>query len=629
MATETTTTLDNIVEDVSLCTICFEKLKLPRYLPCTHTFCHACLVSFIASCCKSKVAPLGFHCPLCREFIPCVGEQTRWVEQFPIDEMLMKFIEELDGEKLCEPCKLDNEENEATDFCSECNEAMCETCTKYHRKLVVSRDHRVCPLTKVKGIGARPDYSRNCRQHRDRRIEMYCNDHEEPCCALCASTRHRKCDSVDTLETAAENIRKSDAIQLLIGELESHEGKLDDIRKSQEENMAEIEDVSDALAQDAEKLEEDFVNHISKLKNTYLDELSKLTKESKEKTNKNTEHIMDESDCVKKCKQTLSSIDDKTDIAEQVIKFSRSKQMFHHMKQAETKNIHLALEVNKCCEFDKIKNQVLFPKLKLQEFNRGVLSDIDLRNAELTVVSTFTIKGGQVFSGIYLKDKRMIFPQYTVFNKNRIKYRYILFNEEGKVQQVIGFPREPVFVRLHGEEVYLSSTEYKIIAVVSSQTFEIIREVPVPKRCFGLDIKDDFLYIACCDSIEKMDNRGKVVYSYQVPEQVECVIVTNQGDIVYSVWSKDIVSAINKDGENIWTYTGPNLKFPFGLERDSKDNIYIAGKESGNIHVLSSEGALVRILENMKKPWFVAISPDDSTCCVCSDNKVMTIYRIH
>jgi hypothetical protein len=176
------------------------------------------------------------------------------VEEFPIDEMLMKYIEVLEGEKLCEPCKIGNEENEATDFCSECNEVMCEMCTKYHKKLVLSRNHRVCPLTKAKEIGTRPDLYRTCRQHRDRRIEMYCEDHEEPCCALCASTQHRKCGRVVTIEIAADNIKKSDAIQLLIADMESHENKLADICKLQEESVIDIEDESDTLAGKAEKL---------------------------------------------------------------------------------------------------------------------------------------------------------------------------------------------------------------------------------------------------------------------------------------------------------------------------------------------------------------------------------------
>jgi hypothetical protein len=126
-----------------------------------------------------------------------------------------------------------------------------------------------------------------------------------------------------------------------------------------------------------------------------------------------------------------------------------------------------------------------------------------------------------------------------------------------------------------------------------------------------------------------MKKNGEVVHSYEVPEIVECVIVTKRGDIVYSCHTIGTVSAMMQNGKNIWTYSHPNLKFSYGLEKDSKDNIYITGKNSGNTHVLSSEGVLVRVFENMGTPWFVAISPDETTWCVCSDKKDMTIYNIH
>jgi phage host-nuclease inhibitor protein Gam len=134
---------------------------------------------------------------------------------------------------------------------------------------------------------------------------MYCEDHKEPCCALCACTQHRKCDTVVTIETAAENIRKSDAMQVLIAEMKSQEKKLVNFCKAHEENVTEIENLSDMLTGEAEKLEEDIVNHIGQLKNRYLDKLSKLTKESKERINKDAEDIQDKTRCVEKCRQTL------------------------------------------------------------------------------------------------------------------------------------------------------------------------------------------------------------------------------------------------------------------------------------------------------------------------------------
>lgn len=92
---------------------------------------------------------------------------------------------------------------------------------------------------------------------------------------------------------------------------------------------------------------------------------------------------------------------------------------------------------------------------------------------------------------------------------------------------------------------------------------------------------------------------------------------------------KNIVTTIDETGNTLWTYTSPNLIFPYGLGKDSKDNIYIAGMDSNNIHVVSRDGDPLRVFDIIDRPWFIMIPPDDdSVCCICSDNTKMTVYRI-
>lgn len=109
MATSETKTF--IVDDVRVCSICYEKFKTPRYLPCKHSFCHVCLSSYIISQCKSKEARLGFHCPVCRSYIPSLGDPEKpedWVGLYPINDVLQKLVAGPD-ETYCEPCLRDNE----------------------------------------------------------------------------------------------------------------------------------------------------------------------------------------------------------------------------------------------------------------------------------------------------------------------------------------------------------------------------------------------------------------------------------------------------------------------------------------------------------------------------------------
>lgn len=82
------------LDSLTVCPVCFQKFNIPRILPCSHTFCHDCLDGHIKSSTKSK--PLGFACPLCREFITAPGvvgqcASDKWSEHFPINKLIVSL----------------------------------------------------------------------------------------------------------------------------------------------------------------------------------------------------------------------------------------------------------------------------------------------------------------------------------------------------------------------------------------------------------------------------------------------------------------------------------------------------------------------------------------------------------
>lgn len=140
MATSLSGTLT--VNDATVCSICFEKFKTPRYLPCKHSFCHECLCSYIVSQCKSMEPRLGFHCPLCREYIPSDGASGKpedWAGLFPRN----------------------------LNYCLQCNEYLCKLCTKYHKKSLASLDHRIFKISEMESIEIVPklEVANICHEH--------------------------------------------------------------------------------------------------------------------------------------------------------------------------------------------------------------------------------------------------------------------------------------------------------------------------------------------------------------------------------------------------------------------------------------------------------------------------------
>lgn len=87
---------------------------------------------------------------------------------------------------------------------------MCKNCTKYHNKGQSKRNHQVYLLGEITRKDLVP-YQINgefCVHRPGILITLFCQDHEEPCRPMCASTLHKKCQRVESIEQASMSTRK-------------------------------------------------------------------------------------------------------------------------------------------------------------------------------------------------------------------------------------------------------------------------------------------------------------------------------------------------------------------------------------------------------------------------------------
>ena len=200
MATSGTESLDAGTDIKTTCPICFELFNTPRYLPCFHTFCHNCLSSYILSTCKSKVNPVGFPCPLCRQLVPApssLGEPEKWTALIPINKVVQAICDK--NEPFCDACARVNEKEVATDWCGSCSESLCVFCAKAHKRNALSKTHELIPLSGIGEIPIRIENHVICKDHSSP-VKYMCVDHEALCCMECVCTLHRKCDQVDEID---------------------------------------------------------------------------------------------------------------------------------------------------------------------------------------------------------------------------------------------------------------------------------------------------------------------------------------------------------------------------------------------------------------------------------------------
>ena len=263
MASSKAETLDSAIEIKNVCPICFESFKTPRYLPCFHTFCHNCLSSYILSTCKSKENPVGFPCPLCRQFVPApssIGEPEKWTELIPINTIVKTICEKKD--QFCDACRRTEEEEVATDWCRSCVESLCRTCAKFHKKNAASQNHELIPLSDKGTVPVTIENRVLCIDH-NAPAKYLCVDHEELCCGECVCTKHRKCYQVDEIEKIADNLIQSGTLKKLAQEILKHNDVLLQAKTEGDTTMKHIDETSDNIAQESTDLRDKLVRHIN------------------------------------------------------------------------------------------------------------------------------------------------------------------------------------------------------------------------------------------------------------------------------------------------------------------------------------------------------------------------------
>ena len=129
----------------------------------------------------------------------------------------------------CELCKRESKEKPAGFYCNDCEDRMCEDCSRHHRKSKLTLQHRLVDLH-VSAAGGTENHESCCLKelntycsvHAGRAFEYLCLDHDDLCCPYCVIEKHRTCKKVMTFgeyKRSAEFANKGRQMQEMIKEV--------------------------------------------------------------------------------------------------------------------------------------------------------------------------------------------------------------------------------------------------------------------------------------------------------------------------------------------------------------------------------------------------------------------------
>jgi len=198
--------LQSHVSDLTKCPICLEDYKDPKSLPCLHTLCLECLRSY----CQDKLPGDELLCPTCRNscLVPEAG-----ISAFPLNFFIYDLLQAQNTAKVAAdktlPCEACSEINEgevanippATKYCVDCSQRVCEKCSRFHTRMKTGA-HLVVQLGEEMSQEMFKSRKRNCQEHRDKIVDLYCYDCKTNLCSLCVALKHKQHNFAELSEAA-------------------------------------------------------------------------------------------------------------------------------------------------------------------------------------------------------------------------------------------------------------------------------------------------------------------------------------------------------------------------------------------------------------------------------------------
>ena len=621
-------------KNLLICSICLDTFQVPKYLPCLHTFCESCIITFVSSSIESESTKNHFRCPICRSIVTLGDLKNNieaWTKSLPLNNLIVSVVDKqamTQSEKLCDPCQFNTESVKAVSWCSTCEEGLCKSCDKYHRSFKITLNHEIVPLEEmnsdkmslvIRGINY-------CSEHNDK-IIVYCVDHSRPCCTLCATLSHRKCETVISIDTAAAGIKQSTKAVDLSNELQQKSKHIDEMIENRKENIGVIDKKTGSILANIDDVKDVVIKH--------LNEVSDKMKEKVTSSKKNA--VITLSDEVTELSSIKCTVDNWKVILDTCVQHGSEQQCLVEMDRITRKNSDL----------NEVKEAILKPRKSLVtfepnkflcEFQTNVESFGDLTLDSFPEVN-FLSGSIQILNTIEIdinttKERRItgIFVQNFIIFTDSINRQVIKYNENYVYLSSLSLPKSlSDIANMDQDTVAVSSVYSGAIYLINIKTMTLTKTIKVSTPMHGLQCVDDEFVVAYSGTLTWLSATGLQLRDSKNHTGAWFVRSLSKNSYICA----DGVNAISctKDERKQFTYSSPKLSGPMGIDVDVEGNIYIVGSASNNIHQITSEGKHIRTISTadygILKPWIVRFKPNSAVFLLTSfDSGKVLICKI-
>lgn len=549
--------------------------------------------------------------------ISLLNMSERFGIKHSLKKMAVKYVapkleEPKKPDHLCTPCSRERKDVEATNFCPECNEKLCHSCTTQHKKFQILKTHKVVGVNeapvKEEPVHEKQKLTDTCKTHANKLVDLYCTDHDEIGCAACIAIQHKECPEPIHITKQARGLSKSTLPKEIREEI---------LRVKKDVFMLKLKRQADKRKFTKER--DDILTVIGSLRARLNEVMDKLEADARGKLNHKFENDM------KVIKHDIHSCDEANKALEEALKKLKAEndsQLFVNIKGDVKKSLDTGESVIISVTEHLGQETVNFTVDESLEEWIGTLSTIGKFDHEQSAYKgalfgkyDLNQKSDQdhdnyVFNGsLNLPDGKSIF---TDWNNKRLK----LVNRNYNLMSHCDVPGNPYSVcYINTNLVATTLRDEKLVQFVgvADTKLSLEKRFKIDEYCRGIAYKSDQLYITVGGGEGEIHGQlrvysmhGGLLRIYEEDVQGKpffsspgFIVINDEGSRIHVSDHKKGVVTITKDGRSVSVFHDQCLKNPLGLCMDGKGNLFVSGRDSNNVIQFTADGR--KIVEVMKE----------------------------
>lgn len=576
---------------------------------------------------------------------------------------------------LCEHCEQHGGVAEAAGYCIDCKEYMCKTCLLYHKRYMPTHSLQdACNMPRDCYV------TEKCLAHSNHQIKFYCQSCRRLVCRECREDEHNDCVYVSHIASLVSNDENDKDIADIKEEINDLSNDLDELKERLKLNKDQIHVLEVSAKCDMKKHKEKMVNILKGLKQERVDDYDQEIKELEE-TLKELRQNREETIACFDVKQEILENNLKhaeMDIAKKIDEVKSAD--LANLSSISQKRKYMADHLQEMPLMLERKQKIgikcsTFIAIKLAEENLGKMEE-ELRDMETgnmikdykveLVADRFTFESVDSTKDFYsyketekprqlqktasfdskLQIEPVHFTSLCVLSGSKLlvaahkNCAIFAYNDLqcNTLPSVIEMQSAPwCITEVDDDKVAVTLPEdgkVKILTLSEDMAVEESSWVDVGHGCYGVAYSQERLFVSYLDpaKVQVLDMTGNVLRCFdttfdqtplfKAPRHV--MLAANKRLIYVSDSNRDTVTALTFSGKVKFIYKDDQLVSPFQLATDREGAVYVCGRRSNNIHMLSADLKKVKILLREKHGM---VNPVSVGLCAVQNKLYVGMYN--